>query len=364
MTNSSTTAKHIEWLDIMRVIACFMVVLSHSCDPFVSKFEESPVEFLSGAFWGSMMRASVPLFVIISGALLLPLKDTTEVFYKKRMSRILSPFIIWAVLTPFVYYAYGTITLDKAIVFAYTFPINFNMPTTPFWYIYMLIGLYLIMPVLSTWVSSVSKKGLETFLKIWFITLFLPYIQFFAPAIGYEGNYGNMGILGVCDWNSIGTFHYISGFVGYLLLGHYWRRYPLDWSWGKALAVGLTLFVVGFAITFFGFISVTKNYAVLEVIWYFTNINVFMMVVGSFVILQKVRIPNATVRRIIGKLAYLSFGVYLTHFFVVQVSYDYIYILNLPPYIKIPLIATCAFSVTSLFIYILSKLPKSKYLIG
>lgn len=364
MENTSVTSQRIEWLDFMRVTACFMVVLSHSCDFFVGMMDSSPISFLSGAAWGSSVRACVPLFVIISGALLLPMKDTTSVFYKKRMTRVAYPFIVWSILTPFAYYAYGMISLGKALTYVYTFPIGFNMTTTPFWYIYMLIGLYLFIPIISPWVASVSKKGLEGFLKIWFVTLFLPYIKFFAPLIGYEGNYGSMDILGACDWNGIGMLYYFSGFLGYLLLGHYLVKYPVNWKWGKTLAVALPLFIVGFCITYFGFISVTKNYAVLEVIWYFTNINVFMMVLASFLILRKVKITNPKAVQVIRKLSYLSFGIYLTHFFFVQVTYDFTKSIALVPYLQIPINAVIAFGVTTLFVYLLSKLPKSKFLIG
>lgn len=47
----------------------------------------------------------------------------------------------------------------------------------------------------------------------------LPYLQMIAPLLGYNGNYGNMGLLGVCDWNPYGMLYYFSGFLGYLVLG-------------------------------------------------------------------------------------------------------------------------------------------------
>lgn len=364
MENTSVATQRVEWIDFMRVVACFMVVISHSCDFFVGMMDASPISFLSGAAWGSAVRASVPLFVIISGALLLPMKDTTSVFYKKRMTRVVYPFIVWCILTPFAYYAYGMISLEKALTYVYTFPIGFNMTTTPLWYIYMLIGLYLFIPVISPWIASVSKKGLEGFLKIWFVTLFLPYIKFFAPLAGYEGNYGSMDILGACDWNGIGMLYYFSGFLGYLVLGHYLVKYPVKWGWAKTWAVSIPLFIAGFCITYFGFISVTKNYAVLEIIWYFTNINVFMMVIALFLILRKVKIKNPNAVQFIRKLSFLSFGIYLTHFLFVQMTYDWTKSIELAPYLKIPMNAVIAFFITTLFVYILSKLPKSKYLIG
>lgn len=102
-----------------------------------------------------------------------------------------------------------------------------------------------------------------------------------APALGYIGNWGNMDILGVCDWNAFGSFYYVSGFIGYLILAHYLVKYPLQWSWRKTLAIGIPMFVTGYAITFGGYLIMQEyfpgNYAYLEIVWLFGGINVFMM---------------------------------------------------------------------------------------
>lgn len=102
-----------------------------------------------------------------------------------------------------------------------------------------------------------------------------------APALGYIGNWGNMDILGVCDWNAFGSFYYVSGFTGYLILAHYLVKYPLQWSWRKTLAIGIPMFVTGYAITFGGYLIMQEyfpgNYAYLEIVWLFGGINVFMM---------------------------------------------------------------------------------------
>ncbi|MGL5690757.1 MAG: acyltransferase, partial [Bacteroidales bacterium] len=49
----------IGWVDLLRILACFFVVFAHSCDPFVAQFDNNRFEFLSGAFWGSLMRPCV-----------------------------------------------------------------------------------------------------------------------------------------------------------------------------------------------------------------------------------------------------------------------------------------------------------------
>lgn len=112
----------------------------------------------------------------------------------------------------------------------YTFVFNFNYDTTPLWYLYMLVGLYLVMPVLGAWLRQASQRDLQLFLAVWGAALLLPYVEVAAPLLGYAGNGGNMGLWGVCDWNAYGTFYYFSGFVGYLVLAYYLVRYPLRWS--------------------------------------------------------------------------------------------------------------------------------------
>lgn len=98
--NSSSQAGHIVWLDVMRFVAIFMVVCCHCADPFnVSPAARLNPDFnFWGSIFGSMLRPSVPLFVMITGLLLLPVKQEMSPFYKKRIPRILFPFLIWSVL--------------------------------------------------------------------------------------------------------------------------------------------------------------------------------------------------------------------------------------------------------------------------
>ena len=65
-----------------------------------------------------------------------------------------------------------------------------------------------------------------------------------------------------------------SGFLGYMVLAHYLTKYPLAWSWKKTLAITIPLFLIGFAVTFFGFLETQNHfpgqYSKLEVLWYFS----------------------------------------------------------------------------------------------
>lgn len=365
--------EHIAWVDLLRVTACFLVIVSHSCDPFVGQFDNNHYEFLTGAFIGSLVRPCVPLFVMMSGVLLLPIKMDMSTFYSKRAKRLLLPFIFWSLMLPVLYFLYvnsgikilspniltENYTIGLTLQKLYTFIFNFNYDTTPLWYVYMLIGLYLFMPIISSWLKQASKKDIQWFLRIWIISMCLPYLQMLAPYLGYTGNNGNMGILGICDWNEYGMFYYFSGFLGYLVLAYYLVQYPLDWSWKRTLTAAIPLFLIGCVITAGGFILTQEyfpgSYANLEIIWYFAGINVFLMTFSVFIVMQKI---NVKASPLLKKAAGLTFGIYLCHFIIVQLGYDLIYPnIPVPAFLKILLISIFSFAI-SLFITWLMSLNK------
>ena len=357
---------NVGWIDALRVIACLMVVFSHCCDPFVAHFDANREMFLTGVFNGSLVRPCVPLFAMMTAVLLLPIKSGTTInqFYRKRMGRIVPPLVFWSIALPLMAFFYFTVmspntpnpqlsvsdyTTGTLLQRLYTFIFNFHFDTTPLWYLYMLIGLYIIMPILSSWLVQATQKELKTLLYIWGITLVLPYVKMVAPLLGYTGNYGHMGLFGECDWNVYGTFYYISGFIGYLILAYYLKNYPLNWSWKKMAFICIPMFAVGYAITSIGYVITNAyfpgNYAYLEILWYFAGINVFMMTFPVFIAIQKL---NTRSRKWLSYAAKLTFGIYLCHFTFTFLSYDLYNIPTLPYMLRIILAAVTTATISAL----------------
>ena len=360
--------EHIGWIDLLRVLACFLVVFSHCCDPFVAVFDSDRPTFLYGCFSGSLVRCCVPLFVMMTGVLLLPVRTDTAVFYRKRIGRIMLALIFWSVALPLLYLLYtriapetsldaGNYTWEATLPKLWNFIFNFTYETTPLWYLYMLAGLYLVMPVLSAWLERASRRDLRILLGIWGITLLLPYVKLLAPLAGYAGNYGNMGLYGVCDWNEFGTFYYVSGFAGYLVLAFYLVKFPPAWSWRKTLGICIPAFLVGYLVTGAGYVMMQRafpgNYAYLEIVWYFAGINVFLMTAPVFILVQKAATrPRAWLSRLAGA----TFGIYLCHFIFVQAGYDLVQrIPELPALARIPLIACGAFAVSWAVVWLMQR---------
>ena len=96
MNHNATRAEttRIVFLDYLRVLACLMVIATHSCDSFyIGPGGVWQCASESDRLWisiiDSIMRAAVPLFVMTSSYLLLPLKDDNTTFFKRRFIRVL-----------------------------------------------------------------------------------------------------------------------------------------------------------------------------------------------------------------------------------------------------------------------------------
>lgn len=374
---------HIVWLDVVRFLAMFTVVCCHCGDPFNFVAEPLPPNIdqirFWGAAWGSFLRPCVPLFVMITGALLLPMKGDASVFYKKRITRVLWPFLIWSVLYNLFPWITGVLGLNPRIildVFPYSgeeatqqslaiglkyianIPLNFSLLDVHMWYIYLLIGLYLYMPIFSAWVEKASDKSKLWFLGAWGVTTLLPYFyQFVAPYLW-----------GSCSWNSFGMLYYFAGFNGYLLLGHYLRNH--DWPLGKILMFGIPMFIVGYVITFLGFRYVTSlpeySEEYLELFFTYCSLNVVMMTIPFFLLAKKVQVRSEWLQKALANLTICGFGIYMVHYFFTGPCVILTRMIGIPVGLQIPVAAVIAFAISWLIVFTIYKLmgKKAKYVIG
>lgn len=374
--------QHIVWLDVVRFVAMFTVVCCHCTDPFNFYPGTAPnIDEIKlwGAIYGALLRPCVPLFVMITGALLLPVRGEVSVFYKKRIPRVLWPFLIWSVIYNLFPWITGLLGIKPEIIldfFPYSgeevmrqslsisldyiaqIPFNFSIVDVHMWYIYLLIGLYFYLPVFSAWVEKASDKAKLWFLGAWAVTLLLPYYNQFVAQY----------LWGTCSWNAFGMFYYFAGFNGYLLLGHYLRN--LDWTLGKILAIGLPMFVIGYAVTFFGFryITALPEYSdeMLELFFTYCSLNVVMMTIPVFMLCKKVNFRSEGIKKALANLILCGFGIYMIHYFFTGPSVLLVRTLGVPLGIQIPVASVMAFGVSWLIVWAVYRVlgKKAKWIMG
>ncbi|MCS2278727.1 acyltransferase [Bacteroides thetaiotaomicron] len=381
MNLSNQKNQHIVWLDVVRFIAMFTVVCCHCTDPFNFYPGTAPnigEIKLWGAIYGSVLRPCVPLFVMITGALLLPVRGDASTFYKKRIPRVFYPFLIWSVLYNLFPWITGLLGLNPQIIldfFPYAgeevmqqsfsvsleyilmIPFNFSILAVHMWYIYLLIGLYLYLPVFSAWVEKASERAKLMFLLAWGVTLLLPYYYQFVS------NY----LWGTCSWNSLGMLYAFAGFNGYLLLGHYLKN--LEWSLKKTLAIGIPMFAAGYAVTFLGFRHITAlpEYTdeMLELFFTYCSLNVVMMTIPVFMLAKKVKVNSERMKKALANLTVCGFGIYMIHYFFTGPSVVLMRAIDMPIGLQIPVAAILAFAVSWGLVWLIYRAGKvAKYIVG
>ena len=144
--------------------------------------------------------------------------------------------------------------------------------------------------------------------------------------------------------------YYFSGFLGYMVLAAYLRRYhaaPRAWyKWGVALLV-----VAG----------ISRRH---ELSWGVGTSNVAAMSVGQFLLLKDVRPGAGRFAGVVTDISRLSYGIYLIHIMLLNFFHGWLDPLIVSAGIKIPVLALCTFVSSYAVVKLISLLPGSKYVVG
>ena len=291
------------YISNLRNLATFAVIVLHVTAPFVLKFNK-----ITFASWqlanliDSMLRFGVPVFVMISGAVLLDRSEPLNIFLSKRLKRIFLPFLFWSIVY-FIFTYVGHFQKFSVAQLAQILTDKLLKGTYyHLWYIYMILGVYLFVPIVRKWVQNSTRQELHYFLILWAITLFINTdIAKYIPSI---------------------EVLYFSKYIGYLILGHYLDKYiEIDRS---KLALYLILFSLGATLTIVStsYLSITENK--LNITYYnYLSPNVCLMAIGIF-LLGKSSLQQT--HSVLINLDRHSYGIYLVHVLILH----YVYRIILP----------------------------------
>lgn len=334
MKNNITDNSREVWIDWLRVAACFMVFVVHSTEPFYLGGDGSLILTETDAFWASFfdsfVRSCVPLFIIASSYLQFPTHYPTMEFFRRRAVRILVPFLLWTVVYAFRW--------GEPVENFRNLLLNFNYAAGHLWFVYMLLGVYLLMPLLSPWAEKVEKKELQIYLGICLFTTMIPLIRDWVAGGAVTVIYGPSGLprqalfplWGEASWNAYGTFYYFSGFIGYLLLGLYFRKFVGELSWKKTLGIAIPCYIAGFAISFGGFLRRVYETAegtfpvgglVEKAVWWETTwcndtIGVVLMAIAWILVFKKIKAEGRFYKNVLLPVSKASYGIYLMHLLI------------------------------------------------
>jgi surface polysaccharide O-acyltransferase-like enzyme len=335
--------KNLLSMDLARVAAITSVVLLHSTamPPPVTMDMNYVIQWWTWDIYSSLAWIGVPLFIMISGALLLQpsrVDESLRVFFRKRWKRIGLPFIFWGA----AYLLWSIFVNHAAVSSDFIITQILSGPYFQFWYLYMLIGLYLATPVLRVLVTHMNRSMFKYFIIIWFIGTVLQ--QVWGTLYAANPNY-------VINLNYL---FYFSGYLGCYLFGAFLRdvnlrsRYPFI-----LLAAGIIWSILGNY-----FVSGTFGMRYNYFIWGNLTANVIVTATALFLILTRIKYNN-TVFSLISRN---TLSIYLFHVMILE-AFEKGYFgftinttyLNLA--IEIPTMTFATLFVTLLLVMPLKRIP-------
>ncbi|PST90011.1 hypothetical protein C9I87_15985 [Photobacterium iliopiscarium] len=319
------------WVNNLRVIAIFAVVLLHVAAPFVVSNIHGSYDWWAGNIYDSITRWSVPVFVMISGYLLLNKDEDNIVFFKKRFNRVIKPLLFWSLLFSLWVLLKGEMKgLDsKELIISIIKDFLLGKPYYHLWFIFMIPFLYIITPYLKKIINNSSKK------EFLFLMLFCFVLSMLNQVFDFFGNHSlvlfSNGFL---------------PFIGYYLLGGYIGKYKPEAN----VLICLTVLIASILITISGSYYLSYDY-----FYSYLSFNTVIASIAAFFIIMKCFKFDIKLK----ELSDCSFGIYLIHpividFFSLALKHKLLNVMNI--YLFIPLTACIVFFISYLLIKTMRKM--------
>ena len=212
-------------MDLLRILAAFSVVMLHAA---AQKWYSLPIDssdwFVVNAY-DAAFRFGVPIFVMISGSLFL--RDRRELklrrLYTHHVLRMMILYVIWSL----AYLAFDLRAVPRQDIGSALIWAKLSVNRYHLWFLPMITGVYLILPILKRWVQNAAKREVEYFLALFFIF-----------QIGRETVSALTRHMALDFFQNMISLYLVTGYLGYFVLGYYLTEYELSDSAEKLLYAG------------------------------------------------------------------------------------------------------------------------------
>ena len=311
---------HIYIYDLIRIVASFLVIINHSSGKVYFKFNPDSVEWYIAALLFIICKTAVPLFFMITGSLLLQ-KNAQS--YKKMIKYILRIVIVlfaWTYIYS-CYYNNGLLSIAETktmIINAIT-----NRPViTPLWYLYALIGLYLMAPFISRMTISFNNRDYLIFLSLWcFFNGLIPEINIL------------LSNLFKTRLKLVGFFQYplFMGWAGFFVLGYYISNrdkltgLPVEKCTDAAsrkILISVAVAILSLAVGVLS-VVVTKKAGMIDNAGFLIIIILSALIYAAFIqhedSYKRFIAKKKTLACIIRSISEATFGIYLSHRLIMDI---------------------------------------------
>ncbi|EQC2550382.1 acyltransferase [Enterobacter sichuanensis] len=332
-----------KWINLCRAVAICAIVMIHTTSFYFYTFQVGSEPWWVGNILNSASRWAVPLFVMISGFLLLNRGKTENVrlFYSRRLSKILVPIIFWSIFY-LIFFKYAIMkgassfgfeqALDKLIS---------GRPYSHMWFLFMMVGLYIFTPAIDRVFNLLNRLQIFILLMMWF-----------SFSITYTV------LLNIYPFKNTMWISWFLLYVPYFIIG---RILP-DYNFNKYLVSILLL--LSFAVVFMGsyYLNVENN---TRSEFFFDPLSpgVILLSLSVYALLMHSKIKERYMI-MINKISDISMGIFLTHPIFIYIAMEVVKgSTQRHPFYSVLVVYIFSFTSSACFTYILSRLRFAKILI-
>lgn len=335
-------------LDFMRIMAILAVVGIHSVAPVVDSLPVDTLSWNVANLVDSALRWAVPIFVMISGAVLIrpSLRPEFRLFYSKRAYRLIIPLLAWPIIYYAIWYFYA---YDKTVASgAFIEALLIGKPLVGYhlYFIFLIAGLYALAPFISLIAANTSKRQFKI-ATIWLLALttIWYHLQVALPDNKISLNMVTQGL----------------PYVGYFMLGYLMRDLHIE---KRALTIVATILLIllGTIASFF-----TKQIFGSLVLYGYTSLYVMILSPLMFMSLRVIyswlagKLPplkNYTL-----KLTPYIFGIFLVHVLTLN-SFILVFGIDRKSLWNVPLIFLSTLVLSWGLTVVMSKVPYIRALVS
>ena len=334
------------WADLMRVLAIYLVVVIHTSGQLTNVWGKvSLAQWLMADVYGGIARVGVPLFFMLSGYLLLPRSESLRDFYSKRVLKIVIPFVVWSIIYISIDCAGKPGLCTRSYLLDY---ILLRKSFFHLWFLYTLLGVYLVMPALRLMV----RPGTNTIFLWYLIVLWI----LFQPVRTLMDQF--------LHWDLNINSQLSIGFLPYFFLGYLLGELPLT---PRRLMLAGIVFAAGALLVIIGTYLMTRGSGQFNGYFYdYLTIGVIPETGAAFLLLRRLSdvgfLASDRFHSLMRTVAGSTFGLYLVHILILW-GLDWLHINTFLGFAlwSVPFVATLVFVLAYFAARLLQRIPIVKY---
>jgi len=341
--------QYYSYLNLLRILAILAVITIHTSGRVLYDEPILSLNWWAANFFNSCSRWCIPVFVMISGAVLLG-NHTPPVkyFLIKRVKRVMIAGVFWVI----AYYIYTQMVRQQPLNFYYLIKILLRFHDSKglsyhLWYLPVIIGLYFATPVIHIFISNASNKMVLYFILLWFC---------FSIAFPFFKNILHLSI-------GIESTIFVQ-YAGYFILGHYLHSNAIKLK----NIISILLFIVGVFCTSVGMSYLSSKSGKVDTFFLgYGTPNVMMMSAFIFLLIKNTDFHFLD-HSFFKKIGDSVFGIFLAHIlFLDPLIYAHNRLLNpvekIGPTFGIPVSILIVFLLSLSLVMLLKKIPIFKHVV-